>query len=218
MTEVQAVEDISLGFGIADMAYLLQLQNTQASITSAAMLRLGDEAKEAGLARAGLSSLIARGLAKVAPDSAVSFDPRIDVVAYTVANAVRWTQLDLLQSAEVGDTVLQIESDKTRLLLQPRTMLTWFAVPQDPVVSPEAAGSYVIAQHLLEHPDGGVRIRTTGPAGSAELLVRRDEDHWVYAPLDGDVVGTQAIAADEAGLTGALRELRATTGNAAHGE
>jgi hypothetical protein len=154
----------------------------------------------------------------VAPDSAVSFDPRIDVVAYTVANAVRWTQLDLLQSAEVGDSVLQIESDKTRLLLQPRTMLTWFAVPQDAGVSPEAAGSYVIAQHLLEHPDGGVRIRTTGPAGSAELLVRRDEDHWVYAPLDGDVVGTQAIAADEAALAGALRELRATTGNAAHGE
>lgn len=218
MTEVQAVEDTSLGFGIADMAYLLQLQDTQAATTSAAILRLSDEANEAGLIRAGLSSLIARGLAKVAPDSEVSFDPRVDVVAYTVANAVRWTQLDLLRSAVVGDSVLHIESDKTKLLFQPRTMLTWFALPQDPGVSPEAAESYVIAEHLREHPDGGVRVRTAGPAGTAELLVRLDEDHWVYAPLDGDAVGTQAIAADDAALTDVLRQLRATTGNAANGE
>ncbi|RDV09815.1 hypothetical protein DXK94_13000 [Arthrobacter sp. RT-1] len=211
MTEIRNAEDYSLGFGIADMAYVLQLQDTPASLTSTEQFRLLDESKDAGLVRAGLSSLIARGLAEVGQDSVVTFDPRVDAVAYTVANAVRWTQLDLLRSSELGDSVLHVESDRTRLLFQPRTMLTWFAVPQDSTVSAERAEVFLISEHLREHPDGGVRIRTAGPGGTAELLVRRDEDNWVCASVEGGVVGDQTSVEDEAGLINVLGAVRASS-------
>jgi hypothetical protein len=193
------------------MAYVLQLQDTPASLTSTEQFRLLDESKDAGLVRAGLSSLIARGLAEVGQDSVVTFDPRVDAVAYTVANAVRWTQLDLLRSSELGDSVLHVESDKTRLLFQPRTMLTWFAVPQDSAVPAERAEMILISEHLREHPDGGVRIRTAGRGGTAELLVRRDEDNWVCASVEGGVVGDQTSVEDEAGLINVLGAVRASS-------
>ncbi|MDQ0663420.1 hypothetical protein QFZ35_001918 [Arthrobacter ulcerisalmonis] len=218
MTEVKDAEDYSLGFGIADMAYLLQLQKTPGSLTSAERLRLLDESRDAGLVRAGLSSLIARGLAKVASDAVVTFDSRVDVVAYTLAHAVQWTQLDLLKSSELGDTVLHFESDKTRLLFQPRTMLTWFAVPQDSGVTAENAETYLISEHLREHPNGGVRIRTEGPAGSAELVVKRDNEHWVWATVAEGVVGDQTAAEDETALLHVLKEVRATARRDGDGE
>lgn len=210
MTEVKDTQDYSLGFGIADLAYVLQLQDTPASVTSAERLRLLPESQDAGLVRAGLSSLIARGLAKVAPDSVVTFDPRVDIVAYTLGHAERWTQLDLLKSSDLGDTVLHVESDKTRLLFQPRTMLTWFAVPQDSGVSAEAAETYLISEHLRENPDGGVRIRTEGTAGQGEFVVKRDDGNWVCATVENGVVGDQRSAADEKALLGFLREVRAS--------
>jgi hypothetical protein len=211
MTEVRNAKDYSLGFGIADMAYVLQLQDTPASLISAEQFRLLSESKDAGLVRAGLSSLIARGLAEVGQDSVVTFDPRVDAVAYTVANAVRWTQLDLLRSSELGDSVLHVESDRTRLLFQPRTMLTWFAVPQDSGVTAERAEMFLISEHLREHPDGGVRIRTAGPGGSAELLVRRDKDTWVCASVEEGVVGDQTSVEDEAALVSVLTAVRTSS-------
>ncbi|MDF2052381.1 hypothetical protein [Arthrobacter sp. Cr_A7] len=216
MSQLPGIEDRSVGFGFADMAYILQLESTRASETSASWLRLADETRDPGLVRAGLSSLIARGLATVAPDLTVSFDTRLDVVAYTVANAERWTQLDLLDSAETGDTVLHIESDKTKLLFQPRTMLAWFALPQDPDVAPEAAQSFVVREHLREHAHGGVRIRTLGSMGPAELLVRREDSHWICAPVHGDIVGKHVVAPDETALTGILSDLRVGEGIAAN--
>ena len=108
--------DTSLGLGVAEMAYLLQLSDTQAARVSASWLRLVAEAQDPEVVRAGLSSLIARGLATV-DGAAVSFDSRLDAVAYSLASAARWTQVDLLQNAELGDSVLHVETDRTKLLL-----------------------------------------------------------------------------------------------------
>jgi hypothetical protein len=181
--------DNSVGFGFAEMAYILQLQDTKAADRSAAWLRLADEAASRELQRAGLSSLVARGMAHVADGSDVSFAQPVDVVAYTVAKAERWMQLDLLQSAALGDTVVQIESDRTKLLFQPRTMQSWFVLPQDQGLSAEAAQSHVVRRHLESHPSGGVRLRAEGPEGQFELVVRRGTDGWICATVDGDTIG-----------------------------
>lgn len=218
MTEVKAAEDHSLGFGFAELAYILQLQETPASQTSAERLRLLDESRDSGFIRAGLSSLIARRLAQVAKDSVVTFDSRVDVVVYTLAHAVRWTQLDLLESSELGDSVLHVESDKTRLLFQPRTMLTWFAVPQDGGVTAERAETYLMREHLRNHPDGGVRLRTEGAAGSGEVLVKRDNDNWVYAAVSEGVVGEPKVAVDETALLYAVQEVRTAVGEDGSGQ
>ncbi|UVJ38605.1 hypothetical protein [Arthrobacter sp. CJ23] len=204
-------QDTSLGFGIAEMAYILQLQSTPASVSSTRWLRLGDEAEDHDLIRAGLSSLIARGLASVDKEGQISFDQRVDVVAYTLAAAARWTQIDLLQSAELGDTVLHVESDKTKLLLQPRTMQAWFALPQDPAISAEAAEAFLVREHLTEHADGGVRLRTSGPEGDFQLVVRKDTRGWVCAAVDGDTVGAEIPVHGDADLLQVLAGFRSGT-------
>lgn len=203
MTSPSTAVDTSLGLGVAEMAYLLQLQDTEAARVSASWLRLGAEANDPEVVRAGLSSLIARGLARV-DGTTVSFDSRLDTVAYTLANVALWTQIDLLQNAELGDSVLHVESDRTKLLLQPRTMQSWFVLPQDREVSAEAAESYLVRQHLTDHPDGGVRLRTAVAPGGRQFLIRKDPDGWVCAIAAGDDVGPATAPLDDDGL---LREL-----------
>jgi hypothetical protein len=90
-------------------------------------------------------------------------------------------------------------------------MLTWFAVPQDSGVTAERAEMFLISEHLREHPDGGVRIRTAGPGGSAELLVRRDKDTWVCASVEEGVVGDQTSVEDEAALVSVLTAVRTSS-------
>jgi hypothetical protein len=202
-------EDNSTGFGIAEMAYILQLQDTAAAGQSADWLRLKEESTNVDLVRAGLSSLVARGMATVNEKSEVTFALPVDVVAYTLANAAQWTQIDLLRSAAMGDTVLQIESDRTKLLFQPRTMQAWFALPQDPALSAEAAQSYVIRDHLKNHPEGGVRLRTNGPAGLIGLLVRKATEGWICATVSGDDVGPATAPLTDEGLHRSLLSFRA---------
>ncbi|KRE79611.1 hypothetical protein [Arthrobacter sp. Soil763] len=209
MTSAPSAVDISLGLGVAEMAYLLQLQDTEAARISASWLRLDDEAQDPEVVRAGLSALIARGLATV-DGAAVSFDSRLDAVAYSLATPARWTQIDLLRSAELGDSVLHVETAKTKFLLQPRTMQSWFVLPQDEAISAEAAQAYVIREHLTEHPDGGVRLRSEPGGGGRQLLVRKDHDGWVCATAENDQVGAASAPLDDAGLLQELGSCRST--------
>lgn len=207
MTEAQTAVDTSVGFGIAEMAYLVQLQGTAGATASASWLRLDDESENQDVVNAGLSSLIARGMASVRGTD-VEFDSRVDVVAYTLANVRRWSQLDLLLNAEAGDTVLHAETDRTTLLFQPRTMMSWFVLPQDPKVSAVAGESFIIRDHLAKNPDGGVRIRTGLNRSSRQLLIRKAPDGWIYATALDDVVGDEILARTEEDLTVALAAFR----------
>lgn len=211
MTAEQTETDTSVGFGEAEMAYLLHLQQTAASRASASWLRLSEESENQDLIRAGLSSLIARGMANV-NGSEVNFDTRVDIVAYTLANARRWTQLDLLVDAEEGDSVLHAESDRTTLLFQPRTMMSWFALPQDPKLSAEAAEAFIIRDHLNNNPEGGVRVRSGLHRSPRQLLIRKDSHGWVHAIALDDVVGAESLAQTDEELAAALRAFRSEAG------
>lgn len=214
MTAVQTKTDSSLGFGLAEMAYLLHLQPTAESRASASWLRLSEESGDQDLIAAGLSSLLARGLAFM-DGIDVRFDQRVDVVAYTLANAQRWTQLDLLVDAQGRDSVLHVESDRTTLLFQPRTMLSWFALPQDPGITPEAAETYIITEHLNTNPDGGVRLRSGQRRTTTQLLVRKDARGWVHAVAIADAVGAEAVAKSHGDLAAAVAAFRSETGSGA---
>jgi hypothetical protein len=211
MTEAHTAPDTSVGFGLAEMAYLIQLQQTAESRVSASWLRLGDESESQELINAGLSSLIARGMATVS-GTKVEFDSRVDVLAYTLAGARRWTQLDLLFNAQGGDTVLQAETDRTTLLFQPRTMMAWFVLPQDPKVPAVAGQSFIVRDHLAKNQDGGVRVRSGLERSSRQLLIRRSSAGWAHAIAMGDVVGAEHIAHSEDELTAALAAFRSADG------
>jgi hypothetical protein len=211
MTEAQTVADTSVGFGLAEMAYLVQLQRTAGAHASASWLRLDDGSQSQELVNAGLSSLIARGMATV-KGTDVQFDSKVDVVAYTLANARRWTQLDLLLNAQSGDTVLHAETDRTTLLFQPRTMMSWFVLPQDPNVSAVAGEGFIVRDHLANNPDGGVRIRSGLNRSSRQLLIRKSPQGWIHATALADVVGAETLVQTEEELAAALAAFRSEGG------
>jgi hypothetical protein len=142
----------------------------------------------------------------------VEFDSRVDVLAYTLAEARRWTQLDLLLNAQGGDSVLQAETDRTTLLFQPRTMMAWFVLPQDPKVPAVAGQSFIVRDHLAKNQDGGVRVRSGLQRSSRQLLIRRSSAGWAHAIAMGDVVGAEHLAHSEDELTAALAAFRSEDG------
>jgi hypothetical protein len=204
MTEAQTATDTSLGFGVAEMAYLVQLQDTDESRASAAWLRLKEESENKQLVSAGLSSLIARRLAAV-DGTNVEFDAKVDAVAYTLSHAAKWTQLDLLMDAQRADSVLHAEAGKISLIFQPRTMMSWFVLPQDAHFSKEAAEAFIVREHLLKYPEGGVKIRSGRVPSSQQLLIRKDTRGWAHTIAQGDVVGPEQLATTSEDLTAVLK-------------
>lgn len=211
MTDAPTAADTSVGFGVAEMAYLVQLQDTQESHASATWLRLTEESGNAQLVSAGLSSLIARGMATV-DGTSVTFDPKVDAVAYILAHASRWTQLDLLIDAQRADSVLHAESGQLSLIFQPRTMMSWFVLPQEPRFSNEAAMAFIVRQHLQQYPEGGVKVRTGRLDSPQQLLIRKDPRGWAHAIATGDVVGPEELAGTGDGLADVLKVFRHESG------
>lgn len=207
MTETSTLHDTSLGFGIGEIAYLIQLVDSPAAHSSARWFRVEDETKDMAMLRSGVSSLIARGLARPTAQGDIAFDTKVDLVVYTLAQAHHWTQIDLLQDGNAGDSVLHVESDKTAMLFQPRTMQSWFALPQDPSVTPASAEAYLIREHLAATPDGGVRIRSGVFGSGISLLVRKGVEGWVTARSHGDAVETSVPLHDEE-LEGRIERFR----------
>jgi hypothetical protein len=204
MTEAQTATDTSVGFGVAEMAYLVQLQDTDESRASAAWLRLREESENKQLVSAGLSSLIARRMAAV-DGTSVEFDAKVDAVAYTLAHAAKWTQLDLLIDEQRADSVLHAGAGKISLIFQPRTMMSWFVLPQDAHFSREAAESFIVREHLHKYPDGGVKVRSGRIPSSRQLLIRRDTGGWAHAIAQGDLVGPEQRATTSDDLTAVLK-------------
>lgn len=112
------------GFGWAELRHLLGQHDTLAARTSAKALGFdAAPADEVALA-AGLSSLLARGLAAPVGDRAVSRGEAA-VVETVLAQGLRWTGI----SFRVGDTadlLVLVEDGEALAVLQPRSLGTWF--------------------------------------------------------------------------------------------
>ena len=182
----------SVGFGFAELIVLLNLQRGPAATASAHALRLQHELEDPQLLSAGASSLVARGAATVEPGGELSVAGPVAAVTRALTSATRRMQLTLL-TADSGDSVLSVESEKYRILLQPRAYLSWFAMAQKPDVSAAEANFYIVRKHLGENPAGGAMIRRLEDAGGRQLLIKRSGDTWavgysessaVAAPID----------------------------------
>lgn len=90
-----------------------------------------------------------------------------------MSKAVRWSKISLVDR-ESTDTVVHVESDKVSLLMQPRTLGTWFVFAQDPDGDGADAQLSVIEAHTQANPEGTAFIRFKSMSGEDHLLVRPD--------------------------------------------
>lgn len=208
-TSMESAEasDTAVGFGFAEIAYLIRRFDTDSAKQSAKVLRLEEEVQSDQLCVAGSSSLMGRGFATVTDDLELE-GPAVPT-AYALSRAHRWTEISLVDQQQT-DTVVHLESDKVSLLLQPRTLSTWFVFAQDPDVDGADAELSIIEEHVRNHPGGTAFIRVRTISSEDHLLIRPDGAGWAVAKVTDptkDVEETTSL--DTPAL---LAHIRATRG------
>lgn len=205
----QTVEQTStaIGFGYAEIAYLLKRMSTPEAEMSATVLRLKEEMDSDVLPVAGASSLLGRGFATIVDDEIEVEDAALPV-AYALGRATLWTEISLMQG-DISDTVVHVESDPVSLLLQPRTLMTWFVFAQDPDIDGPDAELEVIEEHVRQHPQGTAMLRARVSGAERLLLVRPDGLDWaVGTVVDGEDDVVERTGLTSADLRNAIAELR----------
>jgi hypothetical protein len=167
---------------------------------SARVLRLTEEMQSDTLPLAGASSLLGRGFATVLDDE-IEVEEAALPVAYALGRATLWTEITLIHD-EIADTVVHVESDPVKLLMQPRTLLTWFVFAQDPDISGPDAELEIVQEHVRQYPEGTAMLRARISGAESLLLVRPDGGKWAV----GTVIEGEPDVVERTGLTD--RELR----------
>jgi hypothetical protein len=204
----QAHASEAIGFGFAEIAYLIRSFDTDSARKSAQVLRLEEEVQADQICIAGGSSLLGRGFASVSDDLELT-GPAVPT-AYALSKAERWTEISLVNHDQT-DTVLHVESDVVSLLFQPRTLNTWFVVAQDPTVAGADAELSIIKEHVRNNPDGTAFIRVKTISSEDHLLIRPDgESKWAVAKVVDPTTDVEEITGlDTAGLLDRIRSTRA---------
>lgn len=198
--------DTAVGFGFAEIAYLIRRFDTDSARKSAQVLRLEEEVQSDPICIAGGSSLLGRGFASV--DDDLELEGPAAPTAYALSKADRWTEISLVDG-ERTDTVVHVESDKVSLLMQPRTLSTWFVFAQDPDVDGADAELSIIEEHTRTHPDGTAFIRVKTISAEDHLLIRPDSGGWAVAKVvDPSTDVDETTGLDTAGLLTRIRETR----------
>jgi len=197
-----------IGFGVGELAYLLNVFEGPARDRSVSVFRAEELVEDSTLNTAGASSLLARDLAVVGDDDELGVKGVAAAVATALGQATRWTEMSLLTEDSMDNVVL-LEAPEVSLMLQPRALGTWFAFAQDPSISSAEATLRVLRQHVDEHPGGTAYLVFKTLQDEKHLLIRRDGDSWATGVPDfaTDEVAESAPL-DDAGLLGAIKESR----------
>ena len=208
-TSIESTEasDTAVGFGFAEIAYMIRMFDTDSAKKSAQVLRLEEEVQSDQLCVAGSSSLMGRGFVTVVDDLELE-GPAVPT-AYALSKAYRWTEISLVDQQKT-DTVVHLESDKVSVLLQPRTLSTWFVFAQAPDVEGADAELSIIEEHVRNHPAGTAFIRVRTIASEDHLLIRPDGAGWAVAKVVDPTKDVEEITSlDTPAL---LAHIRATRG------
>lgn len=195
-----------IGFGVGELAYLLNVFEGPARDRSVSVFRAEELVEDSTLNTAGASSLLARDLAVVSDDDQLGVKGVAAAVATALGHATHWTEISLL-TGDSMDNVLLLEAPEVSLMLQPRALGTWFAFAQDPGIGSPEAIVRVLRQHIDEHPGGTAYLVFKTLQDEKHLLVRRDGHSWATGVPDfaTDEVAESAPL-DDAGLLAAIKE------------
>jgi hypothetical protein len=189
----------SIGFGFAEIITLLNLHRGDAASATAHALRVENELDDVRMISAGASSLVARGLGTAEPNGELSVAGPVAAVTSALTSAVRRMEISLLVSG-AGDSVLSMESEDYRIILQPRAYLTWFAMAQNPDISAAEANFYIMRKHLSDNPAGGATLLRREDPDRRRLLLKRGAVGWTVGYISQ---GENEVQGEISGLSDA---------------
>src|SRR6478736_7441404 len=106
-----------VGFGVGEIAYLLDVFEGPARDRSVSVFRAEEMVDDVTLATAGASSLLARDMATVDEDGDLGVTGVAAAVATAFGQATRWTEVSLL-TQDTMDNVVLLEAPRVALMLQ----------------------------------------------------------------------------------------------------
>lgn len=197
-----------MGFGVGELAYLLNVFEGPARDRSVSVFRAEDMVDDVTLSTAGASSLMARDMATVDDDGDLGVMGVAAAVATALGQATRWTEVSLV-AGETMDNVVLIEAPGVALMLQPRLLGTWFVFAQDPAISSAEATFRLVRQHVQENPGGSAYFVFKTLTTETHLLVRSEGETWTTGIPDfvTDIVA-ETEGVDDAALLRAIEERR----------
>lgn len=202
-TEFAGVElpDDVVGFGFAEVAYLLGRHDSSQAAVLRSKLILDDSYNAEPIMVSGLSSLIARGWV-AATETQVQSRSAAALLEYVGAKGQRWTTMGIA-NAEQPDLGIVVEANGLVALLQPRAYGTWFAGFSSDQNPTSALLTATLREKVTEIPETAMYfVSETLGSRPRSIFVRRDhgENAWdVVLDAEGPGTGTRKLV-DDAGL------------------
>ncbi|MFJ6000816.1 hypothetical protein [Arthrobacter sp. NPDC092385] len=165
-------EPTVLGFGIAEIAYLLSLGTGPQADKSRRLLTVGPDMTAPVMLAAGASSLLARGLVRVDGDAVIP-NAGAEYVAFAFAASYRWTEVGL-QNERKPEFALYFQAPEVSLLLQPAALGSWFAVIKDPAATDAEMLRQVIEQGTSALEPAAVLFGSSTLSDETNYFVRRN--------------------------------------------
>lgn len=153
-----ALPEGMVGFGSGEIAALLSRHPGPVSDTSAQALGVDADAIGDDVRRAGMSSLLARGLVQQEGDR---FLPRsaAALLDYACGAAERWTTITISHD-DGADLAVVIHAPEVVAMMQPRALGTWFAAFAGSSNDPETPVAALMDAVRAEHPEAAFDVST----------------------------------------------------------
>lgn len=211
-----------IGFGAAELVYLLARRELPATAVAADLLVPGvrdlwdPEAEAFQLVKAGGSALVARGLIEVQSDNTLVSKGEAGLLEYVLCTAERWTRITMVADDGLDCGVI-MHSPGLTAMMQFRHLGSWFTTfvqaqaPQDDLI---VSFAKILVQ---SHPESAFVISThTLRTDPRKIYVRfdPDEQQWDIVDRSRDDSNERREWVDDGALKARLRALFALTGAA----
>lgn len=165
-----------IGFGGAEISYLLGEVDEVAKGRMRALLQLEEAWETPAIRSVAVSSLLARGFLAIEGERVVAKGAAL-VLSFALSQAERMLEIGFMHDDAV-DAALHIRAGEVALLLQPRTMNTWFLTVQNPDVSDDEAILVAAEAHVSRNSDGSLYVGAQAAEGRRTMFLRREGDLW----------------------------------------
>ncbi|MFJ3956110.1 hypothetical protein [Arthrobacter sp. NPDC090010] len=183
MTENTNPEPV--GFGIAELAFLLNSFEGPGHARSVDALGAGDWAGDEELANVGLSALAARGFVQPEEDG-LGVSGAASLLAQTLGDGRLWITVEVGTADGENAKVVLVEQKELRLLLQPGIFSTWFATPLPEELTASQVAVSILHQHAEESPDSTATVSVATLERLSSYQLRRDGEGWEFAGITED--------------------------------